>query len=168
MKKYAVFIIGLLLSLFGYGTLATAWLVMTVFPEPESGHSSSYYACITAIVGILLLACGIGLCFFAVKKWSKSRKYKAKLLNTESGIENSTDPATAGRHRRIKRAAIWNTFFFTVLEIIFLVLLQNWLEFPLWEYWPIMLPGLLIFPFCMFAGLRWGYKVSVENRQGKR
>jgi hypothetical protein len=163
--KYIILIIGLLLSLFGYSWIAAVWIMMTGFPEP--GTSSSTYAGIM-VIGILPLLCGIVLCFFAIKKWLKSRKNKVRILNPESGNEKSTNPATADMHRRMKRAVIQHTLFLTVPGIIVIVLELNWLGFDWWVYWPLALLGLLILSLATFAGVRWGYAISMGNRDGKR
>ena len=51
--KYVVFIVGLLLSLFGYVVLLGAWIQMTTAPEP--GYSSSAYASIMGLFGVVAI-----------------------------------------------------------------------------------------------------------------
>ena len=108
------------------------------------------------------------MCFFAARKWLKSRRNKAKLLNTEISNEKPVDPAIAAVNRRIKKRVIWSTSFAMVSGIILLILILWWLGFSWRVGWLIVLPNLLIWLLCMGMGARWRYKNSMQRREGKR
>ncbi len=165
MKCFMIFI-GLLLSLFGYAVFLVAWTEMTSAPEP--GYSVSDYAVILGLGGVLPLVCGLVLCFFAVRKWLKVWREKAKLLNTEIDKEKPVDPAIIVVNRRIKRRIIWSMSFWMVLGIILLILMWNWLGVDWWVEWPWYSLFLVIWLLVMGMMVPFGYKIALQMREGRR
>ena len=99
--KYVVFIVGLLLVSFGGAVFLIA--LREVMTGHTSGYSSSDYAAIMGLFGVLPFVCGVALYVFAEKRWLTSKKSKVKHLNTEFDNEKPADSATDATNRRIKK-----------------------------------------------------------------
>jgi hypothetical protein len=68
--KYVLFIIGIILSLFGFIMFVGALLLIT---KGESKYPLSTYIIEMVFLGLLPLAGGIVLCVFSAKKWGKAK-----------------------------------------------------------------------------------------------
>jgi len=68
--KYVLFIIGIILSLFGF-LMVTGVLIGITNGDPEYSLASKIVSMI--FLGIVPLAGGIVLCIFAAKKWRKAK-----------------------------------------------------------------------------------------------
>jgi cytochrome c biogenesis protein CcdA len=68
--KYVLFIIGIILSLFGFIMVTGALIEMT---KPDSEYSIATSVVLMVFLGILPFVGGIVLCVFTAKRWGKAK-----------------------------------------------------------------------------------------------
>jgi len=158
MKKYLLFTVGAILSLFGYLVFFCALAEMTTVPDPKIS-SSEYVIYIIFFLGALPFICGIALCIFTsrewLKKWWNSRKFKGKHSCAEVIEEKPVNPATAN----LKCIADVVPIVIAIIGIFMVVLFSDsivsWIGIPSNWKWPI----LLAIMFAVVVGAILGKKI---------
>jgi hypothetical protein len=82
--KHALFVIGIILSLFGLIVIAGTTLDMV---DPAAKYSISEYAIAMAVFGIVPLAGGIALCVFHARKRRRAKLQQQKCGKCNSSLE---------------------------------------------------------------------------------